>query len=251
MSLLLLSIAPGIAICIYIYLKDKYNKEPLKYLIICFLLGILSAIPSIIVEVFGGKLFDLFLQSYFPSFLYTIFNAFIVVAFTEEYFKYFMLKKYAFPKAAFDEPFDGIVYSVIISMGFATIENVGYVLEHGIGTGIMRMFLSVPAHASFAVLMGYYVGMAKFNSEQKSKLLLKGLLMATLFHGLFDAFLFLSENNSVTKFVSSGLLVLGAITSYFIAIKLSLKSIKQQQLLSKNYYDSQQSKYTTSYEKGY
>ncbi len=108
------------------------------------------------------------------------------------------------------------------------------------------MFLSVPAHACFAVLMGYYVGMAKFNEEQKSKLLLKGLLMATLFHGLFDSFLFLAENNSVTKFVSSGLLILGAIGSYFIAIKLSFKSIKLQQTLSKNNYEFQQSKYPAS-----
>jgi RsiW-degrading membrane proteinase PrsW (M82 family) len=246
MSLLLLAIAPGIAICFFIYLKDKYNKEPLKFLIVCFLLGILSALPSIVVEIVAGKLADTYIQPLLNSFIYTVFNAFVIVAFTEEYFKYIMLKKYAFKKSAFDEPFDGIVYSVFVSMGFATIENIGYVYQHGIGTGIMRMFLSVPAHASFAVLMGYYVGMAKFNPEKKSALLLKGLLMATLFHGLFDAFLFLAENNSVTKFVSSGLLILGAIASYFLAIRLSLKSIKLQQTLSRNTYEDNQSDYEKS-----
>lgn len=239
MTLFLLAIAPGIAICLFIYLKDRYNKEPIKHLFGCFFLGVLSAIPAVIIELIGSKLVDNWATGNLPVIAHILLQAFVVVALTEEGCKYFMLKKYAFPKQAFDEPFDGIVYSVFVSMGFATIENVGYVLQHGVGTGILRMFLSVPAHGCFGVLMGYYTGMAKFDMVNKSKLLWKGLLMATLFHGLFDAFLFLAENKTVTQFISGGLLVLGAIGSYIIAIRLSLTSIRLHRNLSQQHHEQE------------
>jgi len=237
MTLLLLAIAPGFAICLFIYLKDKYNREPLKNLITSFLLGVVSAIPAVMIEIGGTKLVDYWVEGSVPVFVHILLQAFIVVALTEEGCKYFMLKKYAFGKKVFDEPFDGIVYSVFVSMGFATIENIGYVMQHGVGTGILRMFLSVPAHGSFGVLMGYYIGLAKFDTAQQNKLLLKGLLMATLFHGLFDAFLFLAENKTVTQVVSGGLLVLGALGSYFIAIRLSLRSIRLHRNLSQQQHE--------------
>ncbi|NNV54823.1 PrsW family intramembrane metalloprotease [Panacibacter sp. KCS-6] len=232
MELLLLAIAPGFAISLYIYAKDKHNREPAKYLISCFIFGVLSAIPAIVIEMIGTRLSETYLQGILPVALYIIFQAFIVVACTEEYCKYFVLKKYAYPKPAFDEPFDGIVYSVMVSMGFATIENIGYVFDNGFSTGIVRMLVSVPAHAAFAVMMGYYAGLAKFNAVRKSQLLLKGFLLAVLFHGLFDGFLFLSDNDTITAEISGGLLVFGGLASYYFAIRLSLKSIKLHSQLS-------------------
>src|SRR5436853_481905 len=79
--------------------------------------------------------------------------AFVVIGFSEEGCKYIMLRFYADRNKAFNEPFDGIIYSVMVSMGFATLENIGYVLNYGFQTGLVRMFLSVPSHAAFAVLM--------------------------------------------------------------------------------------------------
>lgn len=238
MLLLALSVAPGIAICFFIYLKDKYNIEPIGYLVRCFFLGMLSALMALIIEMAGdAALTRLPINN---SIIQILISAFIVVAFTEEWSKYIMLKKYAYNKPEFDEPFDGIIYSVMISMGFATLENIGYVFENGIGTAFTRMFLSVPAHASFAVLMGYYAGLAKFDISQKKALLAKGFLLAVLFHGLFDSFLFLAENEMATKYVSAGLLILGALVSYFFAIRLSLKSIRlHQQLSQKNQLQEQ------------
>ena len=232
MYLLLLAIAPGIAISFYIYLKDKFNREPAKYLIRCFVFGVLCAIPAVIIEETGSYFSEQYLQGIIPVAVYIILQAFVFVAFTEEYCKFFVLKQYAFPKPAFDEPFDGIIYSVMVSMGFATIENIGYVFQNGVGTGIIRMLISVPAHASFAVIMGYYAGLAKFNIEKGNSLLLKGLLLATLFHGLFDGFLFLSENKTITENFSAGLLILGGLVSYWIAIRLSLRSIRIHRNLS-------------------
>ena len=178
------------------------------------------------------------------TFQYQVALAFLVVAATEEGCKYLMLKRYAYRKPEFDEPFDGIVYSVMVSMGFATLENIGYVYENGIATGFLRMFLSVPAHASFAVLMGYYAGLAKFSGVHEGRLLLKGFLLAVLFHGMFDCFLFLAGDKEVTQIVSGGLLTLGALVSWFIAIRLSLRAIRTHQNLSQQnhertkYYDN-------------
>jgi RsiW-degrading membrane proteinase PrsW (M82 family) len=109
-------------------------------------------------------------------------------------------------------------------MGFATIENIGYVLQHGIGTGITRMFLSVPAHATFAVLMGYHLALAKFNPKNKSLNFFLAIFWPVVFHGTFDFFIFLG--NSLYHFA-------GALLSFVIAIYLSRRAIRKKQALSK------------------
>lgn len=247
MNLLLLAIAPGIAICLYIYVKDRYNREPPKYLLVCFLLGVLSAVAAAIIESVAIGAYENYIDQGLPVFVSLLLQAFVFVAFTEEFCKYLVLKKYAYPKTAFDEPYDGIVYSIMVSMGFATIENIAYVFEHGFETGVVRMFLSVPAHGCFAVLMGYYAGLAKFNSKNSSALLAKGLLLAVLFHGMFDGFLFLSENETITKYVSGIMLVIGGLASYIIAIRLSLKSIKLHINLSEKLYNGKDDSFTQHY----
>jgi RsiW-degrading membrane proteinase PrsW (M82 family) len=83
------------------------------------------------------------------------------VALSEELSKFLVVRYFCYPQKRFDEPLDGIVYSVMVSMGFATIENVNYVFTHGYSTAFVRMFLSVPAHATFGVVMGYFIGKAK------------------------------------------------------------------------------------------
>lgn len=223
MVLFALSIAPGIAISLYFFFKDEYNREPRRHVIISFFLGMVSALLAGLIE---STALTLTGDNGSESILFIALKAFLIVGFTEEWCKYIMVRKYAFPKPEFDEPFDGIVYAVMVSMGFATLENVMYVMEHGLATAIARMFLSVPAHASFAVLMGYYLGMARFKQIEKRSYLLRGVLAATFFHGCFDFFLFLQENKVLAEHVSGLLLLAGAIASYVIAIKLSRKAIK-------------------------
>ena len=222
MGLLALAIAPGLAIRIFIYLKDKYNKEPFGLMLMSFIFGMLSIIPPIIIQLSYGNL---------PGegggtadSLSVAFFAYLVVALSEEGSKYAVVRLYCYPRKAFDDPFDGIVYSVIVSMGFATLENIGYVLQHGVGTGITRMFLSVPAHATFAVLMGYHFALAKFNPKNKARNFLLALLLPVIFHGTFDFFLFLG---------SSLLHFAGALASFVIAIYLSRRAIRKKQALSK------------------
>ena len=234
LSLLALAVAPGAAITLYIYSRDKYDREPLKPLLISFLLGALATVPAIFIQ---NKLKPE-LMHYCPGFsiLYFFLLSFIVVAGSEEGSKYLMLRYYAYRNKAFNEPFDGIIYSIMISMGFATLENIGYVMEFGFKTGILRMFLSVPSHGAFAVLVGYHVGLAKFDKPRAIQHIIKGLLLGIFFHGAFDFFLLLQNNYQVTKHISNGLLISGALVMWYIAIRISIRSIRLHEELSRQHY---------------
>lgn len=236
LSLLALSLAPGVAIIFYIYSKDKYDREPFENLFISFLLGVIGTVPASLIQRMLQPELDRFMSTY--SLTYYFLWAFVLVAFSEEGCKYLALRLYSYRRKAFNEPLDGIVYSVIVSMGFATLENVLYVFQHGFATGVLRMFLSVPAHACFGVLMGYHTGLAKFDPARAQLHLWKGVLLAVFFHGSFDFFLFLQNNPKVTHYIPEVLLVISALISYWIAIRLSLRSIRQHQALSKQVFDN-------------
>jgi RsiW-degrading membrane proteinase PrsW (M82 family) len=236
LSLLALAVAPGIAIILYVYSKDKYDREPLKNLVICFLLGMAAIIPAYFIQTWLQPRLDNAFPGHTVS--YNAILAFFLVATSEEISKYIMLRYYAYPHKAFDEPFDGIIYSVMIGMGFATLENIYYVLNYGFTTGLVRMFLSVPAHGAFGVLMGYHIGLAKFDPPRSHMHMLKGLGLAIFFHGAFDFFLFLQNSPQVKQYVSNGLLLAGALVSYWIAIRMSLRSIRLHQAISKQTFGS-------------
>jgi RsiW-degrading membrane proteinase PrsW (M82 family) len=231
MNWLILAIAPGVAISAYIIFKDQYNREPRRYLIISFLLGMLSVLPALGLEISASQI-----TSNFPAFFKTTagiaINAYFFVALPEEIWKFLMLLWYAYRKKEFDEPFDGIVYAVMVGMGFATVENISYVSQYGLMTGIMRLFLAVPAHASFAIIMGYFMGKARFSAQKQRFLLFFGVFWATVFHGSYDFFLFLQESHTTGTDNASLLLFLGAMVSLVTGIILSKKAIKEHLKLS-------------------
>ncbi|PQJ79167.1 PrsW family intramembrane metalloprotease [Polaribacter porphyrae] len=217
MNLLLLAIAPVTIIIVFIYVKDKFEKEPISFLIKNFLLG---AFLSVIITFFLS-----FLSNYFfvvtdaKSILQQFIKAFIIVALVEEFSKYIIVRFYAQKSKEFNEPFDGIVYAVMVSMGFAALENILYVFQYGVNVGFTRAFTAVPAHATFGILMGYFMGKAKF-SKNRVQLNLIGLLVATLFHGAYDFFLFIN-------FIPG--IAIGAFISLIVGIFLSRKAIRKHQ----------------------
>lgn len=217
MNLLLLAIAPVLIIILYIYFKDKYEKEPKHLLFYNFILG---AIVSILITTILYYGFDIILPlpdhtSVFQQFI----KAFFVVGLSEEFSKYVIVRYFAQPNKEFNESFDGIVYAVMVSMGFAATENIFYVLESGYQTALLRAFTAVPAHATFGILMGYFMGKAKF-SNNKIILNITGLLLAMIFHGAYDFFLFIDFIPGIW---------LGAFVSLIVGIILSRKAIKKHQ----------------------
>lgn len=186
--LVMLAVTPGIAIAIYVYIRDKHEPEPIRLLIISFFLGALSfgldigfAFP--LAALFNFDEHDLATQAL---------HSFALVAFLEELSKFIFVRGVLYRNKNFNEPLDGIVYAVMVGMGFATAENLLYVYRGGSEVAIVRMFSAIPAHAMFAVLMGYFLGIAKFTHSHQLLYSFAGLLVATIFHGVYDYFLFIS-----------------------------------------------------------
>lgn len=185
MNLLLLALAPVVIIATYIYFRDKYEKEPLGLLIWALILGGLTVIPILFVE----RFLDGF-TSLFNGLVAAGWKAFVVAAFSEETFKYIALYLLIWRSPEFNEKFDGIVYATYVSLGFAAVENILYVSDGGLTTGLTRAITAVPAHAIFGVTMGFYFGLAKFYEKQQASLKRKALLIPMVLHGIYDFILF-------------------------------------------------------------
>lgn len=198
---LYLALAPALALALYIYWKDKHEKEPIGVLVVCFVLGSLGCLPAGFFNQIGAEVlgFDIDGKN---GIAVSFFMAFCVVGFGEELCKYIVLVLYALRKPSFNEPFDGIVYAVMISLGFAALENVFKVQDGGVGVAFARMLTAVPMHAAFGVLMGYQVGLAKFmNQSVQTNVSLKGLFLAVFFHGAYDFVLFQNSSILITLLV--------------------------------------------------
>ena len=202
----LLSTGPGLFISWWIYKKDKHAPEPHLHLAISFILGMVIILPAYILETAGSSVINVS-KDPIETLIYSMF----IIALTEEGLKFSVLRLYNYTNNDFDEPMDGIVYAVMISMGFATLENIMYVNSYGLQVGLLRMFTAIPAHAAFAVLMGYYAGKAKFAPKNKRTLLLvTGLSFAVLSHGLYDFFL-LQQNFPLLVYVAFIVLIVSII----------------------------------------
>ncbi len=186
MNLLVISLAPVLIIIIYVYYRDKYEKEPWKMLLRALLLGSLITLPVIFLE----RALLVFLPA--GQMQSAAYNAFVVASLSEEGFKYLAFILFIWGNRNFNEKFDGIVYAVFISLGFAAVENVLYVLNAGAELGLSRALTAVPAHALFGVTMGYYLGLAKFFPKPRAWYLLLAFIYPWMFHAFYD-FCLMSE----------------------------------------------------------
>ena len=222
--LLALAVAPPILIIYFIWKADTFNKEPIEKLIKAFLCGVASTFPSYLILNYVTM----------PSLENAFTQAFIGVGLVEEFFKFVFLYFFFYKDKDFDEPLDGIVYALSISMGFAAAENFVYVFDWyedvGFAVAFTRMFTAIPAHATFGVVMGYIIGHGKFlrndnnlqflglkfKSKKENDYLILSVVSAAFFHGTYDYFLFLNIPGI-------------ALFSYIylaIAINFSFKAIK-------------------------
>lgn len=186
--LLIMAILPGLAITMIIYLRDIRKPEPSKFMLVSILFGALSFFISLGI----GLLLHKYTNIEKDNFAHQMIRALIFVGFVEEGSKFLFLRGILFQNRHFKEPFDGILYAVMVGMGFAIAENIVYVLNGDGGTALIRMFTAVPAHGVFAVIMGFFLGEAKV--FQTSSFLYAGMALglATFVHGYYDYFLFLS-----------------------------------------------------------
>ena len=152
---------------IHLFFNDKKEKEPIGLQIGLFFAGIGSIIPAIIGEAIGQAVLNVVIpyNSVIKGYIFAI----LIVGPAEEIGKYLMLRLITWKSKHFNYSYDAIVYAVFVSLGFAAIENVGYVFMNGIGTALLRMFTAVPGHACFAVFMGYFYSKAKQAQASQDK----------------------------------------------------------------------------------
>lgn len=190
--LIVLSILPALILLWYFERQDKGLKEPRRLKWKIFWWGILATVFAGIIEVFMDDFIRKFVTEDTNFYLSIFLSAFVVAAFVEEALKMWVVKAHVYKSEHFNEIMDGITYTIIASLGFATFENIFYVLDGGFGIGILRALVSVPGHAFFSGIMGYYIGKARFEEDVSvsRKLLVKGFTIAVFYHGLFNFLLF-------------------------------------------------------------
>lgn len=231
--MLFIAVIPAIALMIFIYLQDNIEREPLGLLLGIFGLGILSVIPTMICEYISEKIIDVTFGG--AELLRLAVSAFFGVGIIEEGFKFLAAYLPTWRNRHFNYKFDGIVYCLFGSMGFAAIENILYLFRQYteditkvLGMGLQRGAFAIPAHAMCAIFMGYYYGNAKYaksNGDRAAcrKYLIHGYLIASSLHAFYDFCLFTENGFFVLLFY-----IFVAVADIFTIIRI-VKAKKENQ----------------------
>ena len=185
----LAAVLPAFFLMKYIYKQDTIEKEPPGLLWSLALKGVLAALASIILEMLGKSVLNWLVDPDNPK--YVVLLAFLVVAVVEEGTKFFFLYRQTWNDFNFNYRFDGIIYAVFVSLGFAAFENINYVFSYGLSVALPRAVLSIPGHMGFAVLMGLFYGRAKLCANRGNRFsckinLFMGYIAAEFLHGVYD-----------------------------------------------------------------
>ncbi len=224
--MLYLALIPVFILGLYIYLRDS-NREPLFSVIKAFFGGwLVVVLVSIVHYVFPTYVFD----------SVPLLRAFVSAALVEELCKFIVLYWIVWKSQDFDEPFDGIVYAAFVSLGFAFVEDLMYIMESSdpFGTGLARAFTAVPAHFFFGVIMGFHFGLARFVPLAYRVMRLSlAVILPVLFHGLYDFMLMQAEwlNQNGAGQVAA-LFIVGFYIFDFILWRVAVKRIKKMKNLS-------------------
>ena len=216
--LFIVSSLPIILLGMYIYKKDK-SKEPIKLLIKLFLGGIISCFLVVIISSILSFIIPLFsFDTDKLNLLQLLFYVFIKIALVEEICKWLIIYIVAYRDNEYEEIYDMIVYSVFVALGFAFFENLLYVTNGGIFTGILRAISAVPGHVCDGIFMGYYLGLAKLGTinkrhDLKIKYFLFSIFIPMILHGIYDYCLFIGNLIFIIIFVIFviGLFIMAAI----------------------------------------
>jgi RsiW-degrading membrane proteinase PrsW (M82 family) len=253
--LIALSILPVLLLGLFVYRKDKFQKEPLGMLLKAFFFGCLSILPAMLMEMVLSGVYE-FGFSWLPGIFNGLFNGYVVAGCSEELCKLVMLFLAVWWSRHFDEYFDGIVYATFVALGFAACENVMYIFGQedfgtSVATGVMRALLAVPGHFLFGVAMGYYFGLAKFRPSERAKNILLAFLFPMLLHGTYDALLMVPDAMGVGGTVLSvGFFILFVFFDIRLW-KIGMRKLKELQMMdaesmssSSNWNDIPQNPYS-------
>ena len=187
--LIIAAVVPAVWLLVKVYNEDRLEPESTTLLVRLVLSGIFSTVLAMVGERIGSYIMAMFFSE--QSLIYNLLFYFIVVGVSEEGAKYLLLRYRTWQSPEFNCTFDGVVYAVFVSLGFALWENIGYVMSYGLGTALVRAITAIPGHACFGVFMGVWYGAAK-RSELYGNIALSAvqrkmaLIIPILLHGCYD-----------------------------------------------------------------
>lgn len=198
------ALLPAVFLLRYIYKQDTVEKEPPALLGRLLIMGVLAALCAGAAESLLEPLLQRLINPNRP--LYVIVLAFAIVGVAEEGAKFFFLKRCTWNDPNFNFRFDAMVYSVFVSLGFAAVENIRYVLSFGLSVALPRALFAIPGHMCFAVFMGLFYGRAKLceglgDVWGERENLRRAYLAAVLLHGFYDACAMLNTTVSMVVFL--------------------------------------------------
>jgi len=214
------AVIPAVVLLVKVYKADHLDKESPRLLWNLVVRGVIATVFAMLTEWIGEFVLSSFVQE--GSVLYNFLLYFIVVAVSEEGFKYLLMKQRTWKDPEFNFQFDGVVYAVFVSLGFALWENISYVLMYGFGTALLRAVTAVPGHACFGVFMGAWYGLAKkyesYRMPSQSKACrVVALLSSILMHGCYDFTASIENQNYAWIFVAF------VVVMFFVAFRLVKK----------------------------
>ena len=216
------AVIPAVLLLIYVYKADRLEKEPASLLGVLLLQGIISTALAAYAERIGARLLNAVLSE--DSLLYQVLFNFLVVGLAEEGFKFLLLRWRTWRSPYFNCQFDGVVYAVFVSLGFALWENIDYVVMYGFGTAVLRAVTAIPGHACFGVFMGAWYGLAKSHERhghaRYAKVCLRlSLICPIVLHGIYDLIASSDRDGTLTVFIA--FIIVMFLAAYFTIKNLS------------------------------
>jgi RsiW-degrading membrane proteinase PrsW (M82 family) len=209
-----LLIAPLIFLILIFFARKIMEKKVLNLFASAYFLGLLTAIPMILVLYFVYS----YWLTHVQSLRRIVFYSFVLIGFLSELFKFLLLRFYYLPKKSFTKPFDGILFSVMIAMGYATAANVYFFYEWRYTDGIRIVLYTLPVAVFFiSIIMGFFIGLSKFRSNNFDSL--TGFSAAVILFG-FYRFCLLSGDYLLLSLIGGGVIL--------IAFLLAAKSLNSK-----------------------
>jgi len=194
------AVAPAL-LSLWLAVAADSRPEPARVVLIALVLGALSALAAAAIELLLQRLLPMAHQPLLAG----LQEGLVGAAIPEEIAKVSLIAAIAMRSRHFDEPMDGVVYGAAVGLGFALLENIGYVAREASwqGVAVMRGVLSVPLHGAFGAIAGAYIARARFSGIlgsgrstrwRRPRLFALAFLVPTVLHGAFDSSLFAAKN---------------------------------------------------------
>lgn len=183
------AVLPAVLLMVKVYRSDRLEPESPEMLWRLVIAGVLSSLLALVEERILVTVLNAVVTQNYDLYMFVLY--FLVVAYAEETSKYLLLKRSTWRTPEFNCQYDGVVYAVFVSLGFALWENISYVMAYGFQTAIIRALTAIPGHACFGVFMGIFYGIAKKYENRRQGQMAKlfrvlSVIIPALLHGAYD-----------------------------------------------------------------